>query len=348
MKNKKLILWHLKGLYIGGSELYCQLMCKYCKELDKNNEFIFAVIAAEREDMTRRDLFRNILGKKLAFYGSNPELIYIIKELKPFVFQRITAGVEEFPFTTETKKYCQHFLQVNVFGGEDKSVSFSKTIFVSDWMRNAVNKQNDITTCVIPNPVEEPYTDKNLRTELDIGEDIFVFGHIGRPDSATFENINLQAYAKIESDKTCFVLFGVDELAKPVIESLGIKNYRLISKTPDPIKISKFYNTISVAALARRDGEVKPQVVLDSQAHGKPVISHYSDQAFQGQIETIQNSGFVVLHNDVDTYANIMQAFVEGKIDAKKLGENGKRLWKKYCYAPDMAQKMVEVYKSLA
>ena len=98
-------------------------------------------------------------------------------------------------------------------------------------------------------------------------------------------------------------------------------------------------------AHARKDGECNPANVFEAAAHRKPVISHYG-QVFNGHMETIQNSGFVVLPGDVDEYARIMKAFVDKEVNYQALSDNAYKQWQKV--TPElMSTAQLNIYKEL-
>ena len=63
-------------------------------------------------------------------------------------------------------------------------------------------------------------------------------------------------------------------------------------------------------------------------------------------METIQDSGFVVLPGDVEEYARIMKAFIDGVVDYQALSDNAYRQWQKV--TPElMGNAQLNIYKEL-
>ena len=345
---RPIIACHLNNLCLGGTENMVQLLLKYMKELDSTYNFV--LFHKAQEDRTREPFFKEILTQnRLIAYPSIPEAIEILREIQPVVLHHFASGICEWPMVPFVKQTFPNMklIQTAVFGNQNDQVKMDAVIYVSKWIQIMVGKQNEKNHFVIRNPIEPPKTDEDLREEFNIDKDIFVFGHIGRPDPNTYSNLNLQAYSKIENDNTCFILLGVDELAKDTLESLHIKNYRLLSKTVDPIRISKFYNTLSVEAHSRSDGEVCPAVVFEAMAHRKPVISHYG-VPYNGHIECISNAGCVVLQNDVDEYVRCMKFFMNmTKDNYEYFCKNAYNRWKKETDPLEQAKKQLEVYNQI-
>ena len=346
---RPIICCHTNGIGLGGTEGMIQLLLKYMREIDSTYNFVLMYKA--QEDRTREPFFEEILTRnRLIPYASVPEAIEIMKGIQPAVLHHFAAGVAEWPMIPFVKQTFPNmkFIQTAVFGNQNDQVQIDAVIYVSKWMQIMVGKQNEKNHFVIRNPIESPKTDEDLREELNIDKDTFVFGHVGRPDPNTYSNLNLQAYSKIENDTTCFILLGVDELAKDTLESLHIKNYRLLSKTVDPIRISKFYNTTNLLAHSRRDGEVNSAIIFEAMAHKIPVLSSYGTP-FNGHIEQIQNAGFVTSPGDVDEYASLMRYFIEIK-NTKKMNyfkENAYKLWKKMGDPYNKAKEQLDVYNQI-
>ena len=125
----------------------------------------------------------------------------------------------------------------------------------------------------------------------------------------------------------------------------GITSTRTIERTTSEIRLSQFYNTIDVLAHARLDGECNPANVFEAAAHRKPVISHYG-KVFNGHMETIQDSGFCVLPDDVDEYARIMKAFIYGVVDYETLSQRAYEQWQ--TVTPEkMSNLQLGIYKEL-
>ena len=304
-------------------------------------------------DNTREPYFKEIVGEeKMICYESPAKLLNIIHGLKPFILHRYSAGIPEYPFVSEIKQHTKHFVSTSVFGNQDDTIDISKVIYVSKHVQHMAGKA-DIPKKgiyypnhhVVRNPIEAPYSTENLRTELDIPKDAFVFGRIGRDDENIYDPINIEAYAKVASGNTYFVIVNPSGPARNDIERLNITSARFIERTTSEVRLSQFYNTIDVLAHARKDGECNPANVFEAAAHHKPVISHYG-RVFNGHMETIQDSGFVVLPADVDEYARIMKAFIHGLVDYETLSQRAYEQWEKVT-SEKMSNLQLCIYKEL-
>ncbi len=141
----------------------------------------------------------------------------------------------------------------------------------------AVRRPDKKPYVVIPNPINAPQTTEDLRAELGISPDTFVFGRLSRPDREIYCSMNLEAYKRIETDKTMFVYVGPCKQTHVDIQRLGIKRIKLLDCTIDETRISRMYNTFDVCCHSNCLGETFGNTIAEGMIHGKPVISHIGD-----------------------------------------------------------------------
>lgn len=383
--NKKLIVHYLHHLGIGGTAKVVQILCKYFKKMDKDFHHVLAYKA--HGELEREPFFEEILGKEnLISYASVPEFYEIIKEIKPFIMHRQTSGQPEMPFVPPIVQQCKHVISTSIFGHVDESINLSRVIYISNNMQHCAGVFNP-NTRMIAIPVEAPLTNEDLREELDIPQDAFVFGRLGRDDNDIYDPVNLISFAQLEDDSLYFVALSPSETLKQKAESLGITNIRYVDKTLDDVRISRFYNTINVLAHSRKDGECNPGNIWEGFSHGKPVVSHYGIP-YNGHIQEIGNCGFVVnrrdnfhnvwqdlnpssivdildysrsigvpnftcedsnnsIKNDQDEYTRIMRAFADGTIDYNTMSKNCVSRWERQAKPELITQQHLDLYKEL-
>ena len=341
--NKPSIIHHLNELTLGGQEKVVQTNMH---SFVKNNTFEHYLAYKANGDLTREKFFKDILGERMLPYNSEEEFINIVKNIKPFIIHRTSAGIPEFPFVKEVKENTNHFVSTSTFGNQDDTIDISKVIYVSKHIQWLAGKIGHLNHHVIGIPVKPPVSSDNLREELGIPTDAIVFGRIGRDDKDIYHPINIEAFSKVADNNSYFVIVSPSEMAVDYIKNNGIKNVKYVDKTTDEERISKFYNTIDVLAHARKDGECSPQNVWEAFSHGKPVISHYG-KPFNGHIEVIQDCGFVVMPDDVDEYARIMKKFIKKEIDYFKISEKCINNWRENCIPENIAKQQLGLYKEL-
>lgn len=343
--TKKVVIHHLNGLGLGGTEGMVQILLGWLSKYDKKYDHYLAYKADG--DKTREPYFKDAVGSsRMICYTSQHQLLEKVKQLNPFVLHRYSAGIPEWPLVPQIKEYCKHFLSTAVFANQDDSIEISRVIYVSQQLKMAAGFGDNPKHVVLRNSIESPYSNENLREELGIPDDAFVFGRIGRDDENIYDPINLEAYGQVETPRTFFVIVNASDLCRADISRFGISNAKFIDKTTSKERLSKFYNTIDVLAHARKDGECNPGNCWEASAHGKPIISHYG-QSFNGHIETITDSGFVVLPGDVDEYARIMKAFIDGSIDYDYYSKRAKQNWLDTCTPDIIGNKYLDILNSL-
>jgi len=348
--KKPIVIHHHNNLTMGGTEKMCQI---FLKHFIKDNTFDHYVAYKADGDNTREPYFKEIVGpEKMICYESPAKLLSTIHGLKPFILHRYSAGIPEYPFVSEIKQHTKHFVSTSVFGNQDDTIDISKVIYVSKHVQHMAGKTGIPEKgvyypdhSVVRNPIEAPYSTENLREELGIPDDAFVFGRIGRDDASIYENINIRAYAEVERDDVFLVLVAPSRECRSDVGRFGIKNAKYIERTTDEVRLSKFFNTIDVQAHARKDGECNSGAHYEGFAHRVPLISHYGT-TFQGHLETTGAGGFVVLGGDVEEYARIMRAFIDGVVDYEALSEAAYQQYQKVTDVK-MSAAQLNIYKSL-
>ena len=170
--NKPAIIHHLNDLTLGGTEKMVQTNMGY---FVKDNTFEHYLAYKSGGDLAREDFFKEILGDRMLPYKDEKELISIVENKKPFIIHRYSAGIPEFPFIKEVKENTEHFVSTSTFGNQDNTIDISKVIYVSKHIQWQAAKAGTAGHHVIGIPVKPPAASTNLREELDIPKDAFVF-----------------------------------------------------------------------------------------------------------------------------------------------------------------------------
>ncbi len=338
------IHWH-NALTLGGTEKMGHLFLKYFQQLD--DPFKHMVGYRSQGDNEREKYFRDAVGQEnMICVDNDDEFVNRVREIKPFIVHRYSAGIPEFPLVPRVKDNTQHLVSTAVFGNQDDSIDISAVIYVSKHVQHLAQQAGTLNHFVVRNPVEGPYTTDDLREEFGIPRDAFVFGRIGRDSADIYHPINLEAYAKVETPNTYFVAVNPSERSLADVRRLGIKNFKVVERTTSEHRLSAFYNTIDVLAHSRSDGECNPANMFESFGHRNPVISHYGFP-FNGHIECIQDAGFVLYDGNVDEYARIMKKFIDSELDYDYLSENALKQWNMMANPKDRAQEQMNIYKGL-
>jgi hypothetical protein len=241
-------------------------------------------------------------GGRDALPWNNTDFFEKFNEEKYDIVTTGGRGVEEYPYnkifnvkTINTVHGHYVYLQPNV----------RKYLLICKWVANlwlangGDSSRMEVLAPLIPVPEKN---NLNLRAELGIPEDIFVYGMHQSILNSTVSNNCLAAYKRIESNKNYFLLLGGGEDYKKHAHSLGIKNIKFLNSTSDVSYIHKFLNTLNVFTHSRSDGEVCSSALIEALYHGLPIISHPAGN--MGHAEQIEGNG--LLTPSIEEYSNEM------------------------------------------
>lgn len=192
-----------------------------------------------------------------------------------------------------------------------------KTILICSFQKDNFYKTRQV---VIPNIIKIPNF-KNLDKIFDSKK--FKFGFHQRDDDGIFSNIALQAYSKIESKNTLFIILGGSQRYKELADKLKIKNIIFLKYNSDLKYIHTFLNSIDVFCHNRSDGELCSTAIIEALYHSLPIISHEAPN--KGHYEQIQNAGFV--SKNVNEYAQYMSDLMFNSNLRNNLSLNAKKIY---------------------
>jgi len=231
------------------------------------------------------------------------------------------SGHYEWPFT---KRICPIQIETNIFGGKDDSEFLDCSVTISD----KVTLIRGSADYMIYNPIPLPYeTNDNLKSELNISEDYFVFGRVGRQDN--FHPIALNALRNLKNNgvKFKYLILGACNETINTINKLNLKeNCIIFDTTNDDMFIHKFHNTIDMFLHYRSDGETFGTAIAQSMMYGKPVISHYA--GYNAQEEIISEGGFVCM-SELEFLEKII-LLMDNKNMYKEISEKAKKRAKEF------------------
>jgi glycosyltransferase involved in cell wall biosynthesis len=202
-------------------------------------------------------------------------------------------------------------------------------------------KKLSIPHSVIFNPIMPKLTNDNLREELGIPNDAFVFGKISRASNEIFTPITYLAYKKVENPNAYFIQMGINKATEEIAAKLNLKNFIAIDQTLDEVRISKFYNTFDLYCHGNKLGETFGNTVAEAMMHGKPVITHLGDSSWpQAQCEVIGREDNIIRRQDVHAYVEYSNLMNDLMHNVEKYNE-----FQSYCM--DRATNFFE-YKAVA
>lgn len=210
----------------------------------------------------------------------------IAKSMNFDIIHFARSGYYEWPFI---ERLSPIQIETNIFGGRDTSSNLDYSVAICNRISQLRNGSDEVIYNPIPLPIENSDT---LKEELNIPDDYFVFGRIGR--KAHFYPISYIVLKKLKDlgYKFKYIIIGACENAMNAIKYFGLQDDCIVVETTnDDFFIHKFYNTIDVFLHYRNDGECHSTAIAQSLIYGKPVISHFA--GYNGQSETIDKGGRV-------------------------------------------------------
>lgn len=219
------------------------------------------------------------------------------------------AGHPEYPFYKMKNVPLINILTLNA--GVDNQSNIYKNIHLSKWSGDVwIRDGGDPNKLEIQGIIQEmPIVNGDYRNEYGL-DGKFVYGFHQRNSEHISSTIPLEAYKKIETNNTAFLLLGGSNVHLNKAKELGIKNFYHIPHSGNAEVIHKFLNTLDVFSHGRSDGETFGTVFVEAMYHKKPCLSHKAPS--NGHIEVIGNCGKVV--DNVDTYSQEMLKLKNDKI----------------------------------
>lgn len=258
------------------------------------------------------------------------------------VIQTGRSGHPEYPFIHITKTPIVD--SIHLSGMAENKHNVFKTVLISNeqkerWVSAGGPREKSV---IIPNPIEIPEVLESFSEQFNI-KNKFVFGLHQRNDDGIFSDIPLNAYKKIESENTFFILLGGSERYKSQAQSLNLKNIIFLPTTGDLVEIHKFLNTLNVYAHGRADGEQCSCAIIEAMSHGLPIISHIAPS--MGQAEQIGDGGKVV--NNYLEYSKVMQELMTDSEYYLNCSNISRNRYQKIYALDSIMKKYIQIYEEI-
>ena len=191
--------------------------------------------------------------------------------------------------------------------GHDEQFNISRTLHISEFSRDIwVNKGGDKSRIgLISHPIIIPeYNNIDIRKQLGIDKKTFVYGLHQRNSDKIFSPLPLEAYARIESAETAFIMCGGSKKYREQSKELGLENAYFIEATDSNDTLYSFLDALDVYTHGRLDGELNSTALAEAMYFGLPIVTHPSS-SFNGHLEVVKDNGFVA--NNVEEYSQYME-----------------------------------------
>lgn len=320
----------IKNMDMGGTAKTCQLFVRYLlQHTDHDVNVLFSLDG----DRTRYDLFAKSMdiGSLLPFKDQE-SCEGLISSIEPDIVHVYRGGQPEWPFPSSNYK----FVETNVFGFFDPDMDIDKTLYMSQWLHDAIKRELSIISRgiggwgtrfnYINNPTLPPAHSGSFFARKDDGA--IWLGRCGRPDDGIYDDISVKA-AWLLRAKGHDIRFIVMAPPPRMIEDLNKYDipHVVAGSTVNEDNLSHFYNAIDIYAHARADGETFGNNIAEAMYHGKPVVTHVAEPShpgmgvFQSQTTLVSHgvSGFVSSHS-IPEYADYLRNLIEDSDLRKSMG----------------------------
>ena len=327
MSNKiNLAFIKYAGMAAGGTEKYLQTLAAHLPKDDFNidfyytddtpligNSFIHPPTSQDRIDYCLKNninLIKVDCSARDDRYGQNSKWVNtnfldIFDYKKYDLIQTGRGGYPEYPFNEMPNSLFVDSIHSQGNEGVELRDNILKTVLISkqqadQWVKNGGDKNKiEIIPTLVEVPEKKPST---LKSDLNIPDNVFVFGmHQGNREDI-FSPVPLNAFAKISNESNCFVMLGGAERDKNQAKELGLKNCFFLDFTGDVEKNNNFVEGLDVFAHGRYDGEVCSAAIIEALYHAKPCLSHPGIN--NGHFEQLDSCG--IINHSVEEYANNM------------------------------------------
>jgi len=265
------------------------------------------------------------------------------------------AGHPEFPFTEI--KNTPIVDSIHLTGMVDNQANIVKVIHINNqnaqaWVKagGSPSKIEVIyppiippSSPLLPNKTDPLWDSSNLRDELGINPDDFVFGLHQRDNEQIYSEWPIGAFAEVQKKhpEVHFVLLGGAN--KHITQGASLKNFHHLPHTGDINRVWQFLRSLDVYTHGRRDGEVNSQAIAEAMRCGLPIVSHLG--MTNGHVETIGDAGFV--HDNFDNYVKDCTMYVEDNKRLKVIGQRAKDRFKKMYDVDVNVGKIVQIFDDI-
>lgn len=336
MQKVRLAIVSSYGLDKGGTEKFLQTVAANLPKNKYEVDYYFIDSDPERISVTKKNYLTN---NNVDLISYTVEKIVTtkryIKQIRSNFFNVyrnnydiILTGSCGYPEEPMTKiKNVPIIQSIHYVSGVDNQYNISRVLHISEFSKRMwVKKGGDIKRVeMISHPIQIPeYNKVNLRKYFEIDEETIVFGFHQRNDNYIFSDIPLNAYKKVESEKTAFLICGGSTKYREQAKNLKLKHCFFLPFTDQDDIIYSFLETINIYAHGRYDGELNSTALAEAMAFGLPIITHPSS-LFNGHLEIIRENGYVAYN--VNEYASYLKYVMEQPGVLEKCSKASKQIF---------------------
>ncbi len=234
---------------------------------------------------------------------------------------------------------------VRAFGWAPRRVT-AVSNFIADHYAGVLNGIQVVYPGVMPAPAMDA---SGVREKFRIALEAPLIVNVGRLIRGKGQDVFLRAVAQLNvAPRAHSILVGAAQDLQFTAELRDLRE-RLgtqVTLTGHRDDVSRFVAAADVCVYSAVEPEGLPRVILEAQAHGKPVIA----SALGGARELVRDgeTGVLVPPRDADALARALMCLLRDRSEAKRMGEAGRARVEREFSVETQAARYQEIYASLA
>ena len=329
---KNILIYHISGMYYAGTEKTLQTIAGELAH-DYN---VFFMYSKDNFSQNQKDLLDpRVTCIEFSYTSVDKKFPYFIHGMQPHIKEVLThedidllitssSGHSQYPFNTIKNI---PIILINIFGSPSLQKNIVSTIFISktvqDYSEQYTGKKKSnmwAHLTVTPSKKNTTLIRQEVRNRMNIPQDAFVFGRIGRPSDDIYDSIGIEAFKRVVA-KNPNVYYLIMSPPPILIKKVDVELIPNVLYIPNKDDIWDFYYTIDTLAHFRLDGETFGLNIAEAMFAGNPIISHKS-HIWNAHLEYLDPTfSRVTEKDDVGMYENYMEEFIN-------LHDNDPTTWK--------------------
>ena len=332
MDRKRIAFVHVTGLSSGGTEQFLQRLAVSLKERGHIVDFYYANNTAEHRKKYVEDHGVRTIKFECGFIVEKRGYRYAFNCNFNKVFTNeydlVQIGTDgcELSYLSCIKK-IPIVDSIHYVTGVNNRYNISRVMHISEFSRKLWEEKGGDAkrTVMISLPLQrKSFEYMDIRKELGLKKDCFIFGMHQANRDEIFSDIPLRAYKEVEAENNAYVLLNGSQLYRKQAKQLGLKRVYFYDYVQDDNHFYSILKSFNVYAHGRKDGELNSAAIAEALSLGLPIITHPSSD-FNGHLEIVKNNGYVA--NDYIEYAEYMKKLQNDSSLREKMGEESLKIF---------------------
>lgn len=190
----------------------------------------------------------------------------------------------------------------------------------------------------------------SLQSDLNLDPETPIVGKIGRPTSAKWSRITVDAFERILRELPQVVLLLVtppEDIVRKITHRGLSENVRVLDQIP-PGDVGKFYRAIDVLTHGSAMGETFGYVIAEAFANRTPVVVNSTPMRDNAQVEVLDSGRTGYIANSVRAYADATIELLQDDRTRERFGQNAREKASKAYDARSIVDRVEREYLDLA